>query len=70
MITDKEIQVIFDWADKNKLSGKRLIGTIYDWGINIKSEKFIKNGFFIIRNGIPRDKKLLKQITHLNLTKK
>ena len=67
MITDQEIQKIFDWADANNLSGKRVAKTKYDWGIDVKDEVFEENWFSNIRNGIPRNKELLKKITHLNL---
>ncbi len=67
MITDEEIQKIFDWADKNKINGKRLNSTAYEWGIDISDEHLKEHWFKKIRKGIPRDKDLLKKITHLNL---
>lgn len=45
VITDAEIQVIFDWADKNKLNGKRVATTKYEWGTDVDSKSFEKNRF-------------------------
>ena len=68
MITDKEIQRIFDWADANNINGKRVATTKYKWGIDVNAEEFKNKGFETIRQGIPRDKELIKHITHLNLS--
>ncbi len=62
MITDEEIQKIFDWADKNKIVGKRWKNQ--KWGINLLDDEINS-----VKRGIPRDKDTLLKITHLNLSK-
>jgi hypothetical protein len=79
MITDEEIKIIFEWADKYEISGKREKGK-YEWGIGIDDfhpydleTKWVrgwedKDKWKNIRKGIPRNKDTLLQITHLNLS--
>ncbi len=62
MITDKEIQKIFEWANKNKVVGKTWKRA--KWGINPPKDEWNS-----IKRGIPRDKDTLLKITHLNLSK-
>ena len=63
MITDKEIQKIFDWADENDIKGHEKQPRNSKWGIDVPIDKQV------IRRGIPRNKKELLEITHLNLSK-
>ncbi|HIC79168.1 MAG TPA: hypothetical protein EYP02_08280, partial [Sulfurovum sp.] len=62
MITDAEIEKIFDWADANKVVGKRW--KKQKWGINLVDDEIDS-----VKKGIPRDRDTLLKITHLNLSK-
>jgi Leucine-rich repeat (LRR) protein len=62
MITDEEVQRIFDWADKNKVVGKSW--KKQKWGINLVDDEINS-----VKKGIPRDRDTLLKITHLNLSK-
>jgi len=69
LMTDEDIEAIYKWADAHKITGKRIRD---DWGIDGNMPFFKENTkgtapTYSVRRGIPRDKTLLKKITHLNL---